>query len=158
MAGAAPDLPYSPRSLAQARSKAFRVRGARTSIEPKECRMTRHFSSAVCAAALLLAGASTIALSPPANAAVNVRIGFDFFHDRLSAHGRWLHHPIWGDVWRPHPRLVGADFQPYTNGYWQYTDEYGWYWVSDDPFDDVVYHYGRWLYDPQWGWLWLHGY
>ncbi len=121
--------------------------------------MPRHFSSAVCAAALLIAGASTVALSTPAAAAVNVRIGFDFFHDRLTAHGRWIHHPIWGDVWRPRVRALGADWQPYSNGYWEYTDEYGWYWMSDDPFDDVVYHYGRWVYDGQWGgWLWLPGY
>ncbi|MBV8798277.1 MAG: hypothetical protein JOY77_07915 [Alphaproteobacteria bacterium] len=120
--------------------------------------MPRQFSSAVCVTALLLAGAGNLVVATPAAAAITMRIGFDFFHDRLAPYGRWMRHPIWGDVWRPRSRLVGADFQPYLNGYWQYTDEYGWYWVSDDPFDDVVYHYGRWVYDPQWGWLWLPGY
>jgi hypothetical protein len=120
--------------------------------------MRKPFFSAAFAAALLLNGVSTVAISPPAAAQTSARIGFDFFHNRLANEGRWMRHPVWGDVWRPRPRLVGADFQPYTNGYWQYTDEYGWYWVSNDPFDDVVYHYGRWVYDPQYQWLWVPGY
>jgi hypothetical protein len=99
-----------------------------------------------------------VVLSAPVAAQMNVRIGFDFFHNRLAHDGRWIRHPVWGDVWRPRPGLVGPDFQPYTNGYWEYTDEYGWYWVSEDPFDDVVYHYGRWVYDPQSQWLWVPGY
>lgn len=120
--------------------------------------MIKPLSSAVCAAALLLSGASLVAMAPPAQAAVSFQFGFNFFQDRLAPYGRWIHHPLWGDVWRPRPRLVGRDFQPYTNGYWELTDEYGWYWVSEDPFDDVVYHYGRWVYDPQWSWLWVPGY
>jgi hypothetical protein len=87
-----------------------------------------------------------------------MRMGLDFFANRLAGEGHWLRHPVWGAAWRPRPSAVGPDFQPYTNGYWEYTDEYGWYWVSNDPFDDVVYHYGRWVYDPQDGWLWLPGY
>jgi hypothetical protein len=120
--------------------------------------MGRPLSSAVCAAALLVSGVSVTALASPVQAAVNVQIGFNFFHDRLASSGRWIHHPLWGDVWRPRRNLVGVDFQPYTNGHWELTDEYGWYWVSDDQFDDVVYHYGRWVYDPQAGWLWVPGY
>jgi hypothetical protein len=123
-----------------------------------ERKMRRPLSIAACAAALLFSGVSMVALSPPAAAQMNVRIGFDFFHNRLAHDGRWIRHSVWGDVWRPRPGLVGSDFQPYTNGYWEYTDEYGWYWVSEDPFDDVVYHYGRWVYDPQWQWLWVPGY
>jgi hypothetical protein len=120
--------------------------------------MSGRLSSAACAAALLLSGVSMVAMSTPAAAQVSVRIGYDFFHNRLAHAGRWSRHPIWGDVWRPRPGLVGPYFQPYTNGYWEFTDEYGWYWVSNDPFDDVVYHYGRWVYDPQWQWLWVPGY
>ena len=120
--------------------------------------MRRLLSVAACAATLLFSGVSMVALSPPVAAQMNVRIGFDFFHSRLAHDGRWIRHSVWGDVWRPRPGLVGSDFQPYTNGYWEYTDEYGWYWVSEDPFDDVVYHYGRWVYDPQWQWLWVPGY
>ncbi|HEY1962419.1 MAG TPA: DUF6600 domain-containing protein [Rhizomicrobium sp.] len=120
--------------------------------------MGRPLSSAVYAAALLLSGASLVALAPPAQAAVGIRLGFNYFHDRMAPYGRWLHHPLWGDVWRPRRSLAGPGFQPYTNGHWELTDEYGWYWVSDDAFDDVVYHYGRWVYDPQWEWLWVPGY
>ncbi|HEY4114465.1 MAG TPA: DUF6600 domain-containing protein [Rhizomicrobium sp.] len=120
--------------------------------------MRKTLSSALCATAILLCGTSTIVLAPTAQAQMHASIGFNFFHDRLAAHGQWIHHPVWGDVWRPKPRIVGADFQPYTNGHWEYTDEYGWYWVSADPFDDVVYHYGRWVYDPQYRWLWVPGY
>ena len=120
--------------------------------------MRKRLSSALCATALLLTGASIVAIPGAATAQVSVRIGYDFFYGRLARDGRWFHHPVWGDVWRPRARLVGPDFQPYSNGYWQYTDEYGWYWVSNDPFDDVVYHYGRWVYDPQSQWIWIPGY
>ena len=111
------------------------------------------------AAAMLMTGAAIVP-AEPAQAAVsfNLNFGFNYFHDRLADRGRWVSSPIWGDVWQPGRRFVGADFQPYTNGYWEYTDEYGWYWVSDDPFDDVVYHYGRWVYDPDMSWVWIPGY
>ncbi|MBV9571028.1 MAG: hypothetical protein JO056_07300 [Alphaproteobacteria bacterium] len=120
--------------------------------------MPRVLSSAACATLLLLSGAALPALTVPASAQTGFRLGFDFFHNRLAPEGRWFRHPVWGDVWRPRPALVGADFQPYTNGYWELTDEYGWYWVSEDRIDDVVYHYGRWVYDPRWQWLWVPGY
>src|ERR1041385_4671054 len=111
----------------------------------KEPIMRKSLPLAICVSAALLAGASTVAFAPPAHAPIGVRLGFGFFQNRLAPYGRWMYHPVFGEVWRPRPRLVGADFQPYTNGYWTYTDEYGWYWVSDDPFDDVVYHFGRWF-------------
>lgn len=120
--------------------------------------MRRTISSVLCATALLTTGVAVTVTSPRADAALGFRLSFNFFQDRLTPYGRWFHHPIWGDVWRPKPRLVGADFQPYVNGYWEYTEEYGWYWVSEDPFDDVVYHYGRWVYDPRLHWVWIPGY
>ena len=120
--------------------------------------MRNRLSSILCATTLLIAGAGMVALPQNAVAQEGMRIGFDFFQNRLAGQGRWIRHPIWGDVWRPKARLVGQDFQPYTNGYWEYTDDYGWYWVSNDPFDDVVYHYGRWVYDPRNAWLWVPGY
>jgi hypothetical protein len=111
------------------------------------------------AAAMLMTGAAIVPAGPArAAVSVNINFGFNTFHDRLSDRGRWIRSPIWGDVWQPRRRLVGDNFQPYSNGYWEYTDEYGWYWVSNDPFDDVVYHYGRWVYDPDQHWLWIPGY
>jgi hypothetical protein len=38
------------------------------------------------------------------------------------------------------------------------TSDYGWLWVSNEPFGDIVYHYGRWVYDTNEGWLWVPGY
>jgi hypothetical protein len=110
------------------------------------------------AAALLMGTAAAAVVPAGAGAAVHIDFGFHYFQDRLGAQGRWIYNPIWGEVWQPRRRLVGAGFQPYTNGYWQFTAEYGWYWVSYDPFDDLVYHYGRWVFDPAQGWLWLPGY
>ena len=40
---------------------------------------------------------------------------------------------------------------------WVYTDRYGWYFQSNEPFAWVVYHYGRWGYDPNIGWFWVPG-
>ena len=45
-------------------------------------------------------------------------------------------------------------------GHWVYTDDWGWYWVSDENEDDwgwVVYHYGRWSHDRGIGWFWVPG-
>ena len=57
--------------------------------------------------------------------------------------------------WRPD---AGASFRPYFYGYWEYTEEYGWFWVSNEPYGEIVYHYGRWVFDPSDGWLWVPGY
>jgi hypothetical protein len=54
------------------------------------------------------------------------------------------------------PERVEADWQPYTNGEWIYT-EYGWTWVSDDPWGDNPYHYGTWTYMDRYGWAWVPG-
>ncbi len=121
--------------------------------------MDRFSIFALSTTAILLAGTAPISIAPAKAAfALNINFGFNTFHDRLGNQGHWVHSPIWGDVWQPRRRLVGENFQPYTNGYWEYTDEYGWYWVSNDAFDDVVYHYGRWVYDPDMRWVWIPGY
>ena len=36
-----------------------------------------------------------------------------------------------------------ADWRPYADGYWAYTDS-GWTWVSYEDFGWATYHYGRW--------------
>ena len=36
----------------------------------------------------------------------------------------------YGEVWVPDG--VPRDWQPYEYGHWVYTDDWGWYWVSDD--------------------------
>ena len=119
------------------------------------------FSRYRCGAAMvaLALGFSTAGLiaghAEPASAEVQVSVSFGYFEDRLAHHGGWMHHPRWGDVWRP---VHARGFRPYYDGYWEYTDDYGWMWVSDEPWADITYHYGRWVYDPDEGWLWIPGY
>jgi len=46
------------------------------------------------------------------------------------------------------------DWSPYRYGHWEWTDD-GWYWDSDEPFGNIVYHYGRWYDDDYYGWIWV---
>jgi Family of unknown function (DUF6600) len=76
----------------------------------------------------------------------------------LEQYGSWRPHPRFGNVWVPH--RVPPDWRPYEYGQWVYTDEWGWYWVSDDVEANwgwVVYHYGRWAFEPGIGWFWVPG-
>ncbi|MFB9978451.1 DUF6600 domain-containing protein [Mesorhizobium kowhaii] len=73
--------------------------------------------------------------------------------ERLSTYGGWRTSNRFGEVWVP---TVRAEWRPYTEGRWVWTDD-GWYWESAEPFGDVVYHYGRWAYDPDFGWVWIAG-
>jgi hypothetical protein len=81
-------------------------------------------------------------------------VDVSYFYDELDQYGRWMEHPRWGDVWSPD---VDPDWRPYTMGYWSYTDDNGWFWVSEEPFGWAVFHYGRWVLDPDDGWLWIPG-
>jgi hypothetical protein len=76
----------------------------------------------------------------------------------LEQYGSWRPHPRFGNVWVP--TGVPPDWRPYAYGHWVYTDEWGWYWVSDDIEADwgwVVYHYGRWAFERGLGWYWVPG-
>ena len=58
---------------------------------------------------------------------------------------------------RPGCRRIGG---LYAYGRWVYTDDWGWYWVSDDVEANwgwVVYHYGRWAFERGFGWFWVPG-
>jgi hypothetical protein len=58
------------------------------------------------------------------------------------------------------PSRVARDWKPYTVGHWVYSQDYGWYWASDEQEADwglVTYHYGRWVFDDQFGWMWIPG-
>lgn len=74
------------------------------------------------------------------------------FDAALEGYGHWAEHPQLGDVWIPDN--VPQDWQPYRIGHWVYTDQWGWYWNSDEDFGWVTYHYGRWYLDRQLGWVW----
>ncbi|MEI7806126.1 MAG: DUF6600 domain-containing protein [Hyphomicrobiales bacterium] len=80
------------------------------------------------------------------------------FRDALEPFGQWRQHPRFGEVWSPARRT--REWRPYTVGSWVYTDEWGWYWVSEDEEEDfgwIVYHYGRWAFDRGFGWFWVPG-
>ena len=51
---------------------------------------------------------------------------------------------------------MAVGWRPYTQGHWVDTD-YGWTWISDEPWGWATYHYGRWLADQEYGWLWVPG-
>ena len=82
----------------------------------------------------------------------DVEVGF--FYSELSPYGEWVRHPQYGWSW--FPRNVRAGWRPYSLGRWVESD-YGWVWVSDEPFGWATYHYGRWAWDPRVGWLWVPG-
>jgi hypothetical protein len=78
-----------------------------------------------------------------------------YFDEPLAPYGYWVEDPYYGRVWRP--RDASEDWRPYTYGRWVYTSEYGWIWVSEEPWGWVVYHYGRWVWSNRYGWVWVAG-
>ncbi|MCI0708141.1 MAG: hypothetical protein L0Y80_11730 [Ignavibacteriae bacterium] len=76
----------------------------------------------------------------------------DFFYSSLSPHGEWIEISAGYYGWRP--MRLHRSWRPYLYGRWAWTD-YGWYWISDEPFGWAVYHYGRWYYDDYYGWIWI---
>ena len=88
---------------------------------------------------------------PPDRAPMDVNV----FYDQLGAYGSWVEHPDYQYVFIP--ANVGPGWRPYQEGRWIWTDQYGWYWESYEPFGWAAYHYGRWGYDPGYGWFWVPG-
>ncbi len=81
---------------------------------------------------------------------------FDYFYDNLQPYGQWIQVEGYGYCWQPN---AGQDpnWQPYTDGYWAYTDA-GWTWVSYEDFGWITYHYGRWTRVEDAGWVWVPDY
>jgi hypothetical protein len=102
-------------------------------------------------AALLIASAALLAMPSPARASVAVSISV--FHDDLAPYGRWVTAGAYGNCFVPR---VAVGWAPYVDGQWVYTD-YGWTWVSGDPFGDVPFHYGTWTWFDPYGWVWVPG-
>ena len=84
-----------------------------------------------------------------------VRARINVFYDDLGRYGSWVRHRDFSYVWLP--ARQGRGWRPYQEGRWVWTDDYGWYWESAEPFAWAVYHYGRWDYDPDYGWFWIPG-
>ncbi|TIM21658.1 MAG: hypothetical protein E5Y61_31910, partial [Mesorhizobium sp.] len=95
-----------------------------------------------------------LSLVSEARAATDVSISISTFYDELSSHGDWVSYRG-ATVFVPVD--VADDWRPYTLGHWVYTDQYGWLWVSDEPFGWATYHYGRWGYADDIGWYWVPG-
>jgi len=100
---------------------------------------------------LALAFVAAAALAPIA-ARADDDVSLDSFYDNLAPYGDWIEVGDYGTCW--HPTGVDADWAPYTDGYWSYTDA-GWTWVSYEDFGDICYHYGRWVDVDDVGWCWV---
>lgn len=96
-----------------------------------------------------------VAVGAPGTATAQSSVAVSFFYEDLSPYGYWVRHPYYGTVWYPARR--SPDWQPYLDGYWLYTAEYGWYWESDEDWAWATYHYGRWVYTAEYGWVWVPG-
>jgi hypothetical protein len=81
-------------------------------------------------------------------------VSVSYFYDNLSPYGQWFQDPSYGWCWTPYD--VSADWRPYDDGHWEYTD-YGWSWASNEPYGWATYHYGRWFFDDSYGWAWVPG-
>jgi hypothetical protein len=89
--------------------------------------------------------------SAEAQAAVGASINLGTFYDRLAPYGDWVSR----DGLYVFVPVVDANWRPYTLGHWEYTDQFGWIWISDEPFGWASYHYGRWGFDEEIGWYWV---
>jgi len=69
----------------------------------------------------------------------------------LARYGRWENAPEYGPVWMP--ENVGADWAPYSDGYWTSLPSFGWTWVDVAPWGYAPFHYGRWVsWRGRWAW------
>ena len=106
-------------------------------------------------ALLFLVLAAVLPLAAPQTAQAHADVSFDYFYDALLPYGEWIEVEGHGLCWRPVD--VGADWAPYSDGYWAFTDA-GWTWVGYEEFAGIVYHYGRWLHVEDEGWCWKPDY
>jgi hypothetical protein len=91
---------------------------------------------------------SKLNAAPP----VEVEGRFGYFYSSLAPYGEWIELEPGFEVWRP--LNVDEHWRPYLFGRWVWTD-YGWYWMSHEPFGWITYHYGRWYNDDFYGWVWV---
>jgi hypothetical protein len=71
----------------------------------------------------------------------------------FDRNGSWHLDASVGYVWTPY---VTAGWQPYSNGYWDWTP-YGWTWIPYESWGWVPSHYGRWGFSASLGWYWVPG-
>lgn len=104
---------------------------------------------------ILILGILLIISVNNSNSYIDGRVSFGFFYQNLSPYGEWIEIEPDFYVWKPVAIRYG--WRPYWDGKWVWT-RYGWYWVSNEPFGWIVFHYGRWYYDDYYGWIWIPGY
>ena len=76
-------------------------------------------------------------------------------YPELDQYGQWFNVPPYGEVWQPYV-LDMSSWQPFYHGQWDWTN-YGWTWISYEPYGWLVYHYGYWDFQPDVGWFWIPG-
>lgn len=105
----------------------------------------------------ILLALATVALLLPATRQAEAAgdVSVDFFYNNLND-GNWVEVADYGYCWQPNV-ASNADWRPYADGYWAYTDV-GWTWVSNEDFGWATYHYGRWARLQNEGWVWVPGY
>jgi hypothetical protein len=70
----------------------------------------------------------------------------------LDRYGDWWHTADYGYVWSPHSVAMG--WSPYRVGAWRWYSDWGWTWISTEPWGWTPYHYGRWAYyRSRWCWV-----
>jgi len=119
--------------------------------------ITRIAAMLATAGALVLAAPILPASVTQAGAQERVQISEEF-RVALEPYGEFRRHPRWGEVWVP--THVSRDWRPYTVGHWVNSEDYGWYWLSDESEADwgwIAFHYGRWIFDRDLGWAWVPG-
>lgn len=69
----------------------------------------------------------------------------------LNQHGNWEVAAEYGNVWIPARVAVG--WEPYRDGRWVWTRQWGWSWVDNAPWGFAPFHYGRWIqHRGRWAW------
>lgn len=74
----------------------------------------------------------------------------------VDGQGRWI---IIDGVryWSHYTYVVDQndEWTPYQNGYWSWSEGYGYTWVSYDPWGWATEHYGVWRHHGVYDWMWL---
>ena len=72
----------------------------------------------------------------------------------LNQYGNWETATEYGNVWIP--TGVAAGWEPYRDGRWVWTGQWGWSWVDNSPWGFAPFHYGRWV-QLRGRWAWAPG-
>jgi hypothetical protein len=84
-------------------------------------------------------------------------VNFSYFQAELGPYGEWVEINSEGSCWVPAVLNVKPDWRPFVDeGEWKYTDK-GWYWSSEYPWGEIVFHYGRWFQHATYRWAWKPG-